>query len=195
MLALLTPTDSSWVEAAEANLSALLSDHAHCEIKAAQSALALCARYAGEMPQLVAPLHALAQEEGDHFAQVHEHLVARQLRLEQPRSDTYVTALAAAARQDHHDGCPQLMDRLLCAALIEARSCERFRLLSEHLRAADLRAFYRELMTSEARHFSLFSSLSAERFGKTETRTRLATLASREAAIAKHLPLGPQVHG
>ncbi|HEX7477828.1 MAG TPA: tRNA isopentenyl-2-thiomethyl-A-37 hydroxylase MiaE [Polyangiales bacterium] len=195
MLALLTPTDPSWVEAAQADLGSLLSDHAHCEIKAAQSALALCARYAGEQPQLVAPLYALAQEEVEHFAQVHQHLATRQLRMGLPASDGYVTRLSAAARQDHHEGRPPLMDKLLCAALIEARSCERFRLLADQLRDADLRNFYRELMASEARHFALFSSLSADCFGKAETRARLATLAEREAGIARHLPLGPQVHG
>jgi tRNA 2-(methylsulfanyl)-N6-isopentenyladenosine37 hydroxylase len=195
MLALLTPTDPLWVEAAAADLPALLSDHAHCEIKAAQSALSLVARYAGEMPSLVEPLSALAREEAEHFAQVHEQLGLRSERLRLPASDHYVAQLQAAARTERHDGRPALLDRLLVAALIEGRSCERFRLLSEHLAGAELRAFYRDLMASEARHFTLFSSLAAECFGQSESRARLATLASREAAIVERLPLGPQVHG
>jgi tRNA-(ms[2]io[6]A)-hydroxylase len=195
MLALLTPTDPLWVEAAAADLPALLSDHAHCEIKAAQSALSLVARYAGEMPSLVEPLSALAREEAEHFARVHERLRAQDRHLGMPASDQYVTRLIAAARQNRHDNGPALLDKLLVAALIEGRSCERFRLLSEHLPDAELREFYRELMVSEAHHFTLFSSLAAECFGPSESRARLSTLATREADIVKHLPLGPQVHG
>jgi tRNA-(ms[2]io[6]A)-hydroxylase len=195
MLALLTPTDPLWVQAAAADLPALLSDHAHCEIKAAQSALSLVARYAGEMPGLVEPLSALAREEAEHFARVHDQLRARDERLGLPASDRYVTRLIAAARQDRHDDRPPLLDKLLVAALIEGRSCERFRLLSENLARAELREFYRQLMVSEAHHFTLFCSLAAECFGQSESRARLATLATREADIVKHLPLGPQVHG
>jgi tRNA-(ms[2]io[6]A)-hydroxylase len=195
MLGLLTPTEPHWVETAAANLPALLSDHAHCEIKAAQSALSLVARYAGEMPNLVEPLTALAQEESEHFRLVHEQLSARAQKLGMPASDGYVTQLTAAARVNRHDDCPALLDKLLVAALIEGRSCERFRLLSDLLPQADLRAFYRDLMVSEARHFTLFCTLAADAFGREASRARLATLAAREAEIVKHLSLGPQVHG
>ena len=195
MLALLTPSDPLWVEAAAADLPALLSDHAHCEIKAAQSALSLVARYAGEMPNLVAPLSALAREESEHFGLVYAQLAARDTRLGLPASDSYVTQLSGAARRGRSDAQPILLDKLLVAALIEGRSCERFRLLSEYLAQAELRAFYRQLMASEAHHFTLFCSLAAECFGPSESRARLATLATREAEIVKHLPLGPQVHG
>jgi tRNA-(ms[2]io[6]A)-hydroxylase len=195
MLALLTPTDPLWVEAAAAHLPALLSDHAHCEIKAAQSALSLVARYAGEMPSLVEPLCALAREEAEHVAQVHARLHERDEAIGKPASDRYVTKLIEASRSDLHEGRPLLLDKLLVAALIEGRSCERFRILSERLPQADLRAFYRELMIAEARHFTLFCSLATECFGQSDSRARLATLASREAEIVKHLPLGPQVHG
>jgi tRNA 2-(methylsulfanyl)-N6-isopentenyladenosine37 hydroxylase len=195
MLALLTPTDPLWIEAAAAELPALLSDHAHCEIKAAQSALSLVARYAGEMPSLAEPLCALAREEAEHVAQVHVQLRARDQTLGMPASDGYVTRLTQAARRDCHDGGPALLDKLLVAALIEGRSCERFRILSEHLPQAELRTFYRDLMVAEAHHFTLFCSLAAECFGASESRARLAMLAMREADIVKHLPLGPQVHG
>ena len=194
MLGLLIPTHPHWVETAAADLQALLSDHAHCEIKAAQSALSLVARYAGEMPSLVEPLTALAREESEHFRQVHEQLDRRSERLGLPASDAYVTKLITAARTDRHD-YPALLDKLLVAALIEGRSCERFRLLAEHLPHADLRAFYRDLMVSEARHFTLFCTLATDAYGRDATRSRLSMLASREAEIIKHLSIGPQVHG
>jgi tRNA-(ms[2]io[6]A)-hydroxylase len=195
MLSLLTPTDPLWAEVASSDLSALLSDHAHCEIKAAQSALSLVARYAGEMPGLVEPLTALAREETEHFSRVHDQLRARNTSLALPASDGYVARLLAAARQNRHDGGPAALDKLLVAALIEGRSCERFRLLSEHLPQAELRGFYRKLMVSEAHHFTLFCSLARDHFGPDTTRARFATLAAREAEVVKHLPLGPQVHG
>jgi tRNA-(ms[2]io[6]A)-hydroxylase len=195
MLGLLEPTDPGWVGAAEADLDGLLSDHAHCELKAAQSALSLLARHGGELPALVEPLAVLAREESSHFVAVERRLRARGKRLERPGSDRYVGELRAAARRDRHDGYPALLDRLLTAALIEGRSCERFRLLSERLADAGLRAFYRELMASEAKHFALFSGLASKAFGQQDARERLATLARREAAIAARLPLGPTVHG
>jgi tRNA-(ms[2]io[6]A)-hydroxylase len=195
MLALIQPTDPQWVQAALADVPALLSDHAHCELKAAQSALSLLARYAGEVPELVEPLGALVREESEHFHQVHAHLDARGLRLGLPASDDYVAQLMAAARQNQHDDHPALLDRLLVSALIEGRSCERFRLLSEHAPDATLAAFYRELMAAEAAHFTLFSSLAARCFGKAQSRGRFSTLAAREGAIVAKLPLGPQVHG
>ncbi len=195
MLSLIQPTSPRWVDAALADLPALLSDHAHCEIKAAQSALSLVSRYAGELPQLVEPLTALAKEEAEHFRRVHEKLTARGIPMALPASDSYVTQLSAAARQNRPHDLPVLLDRLLVAALIEGRSCERFQLISEHVTDASLAAFYRDLMASEARHFTLFSSLAAECFGKAESRARLATLAEREGEIVTKLPLGPQVHG
>jgi tRNA-(ms[2]io[6]A)-hydroxylase len=195
MLSLLMPTDVRWVEVAASDLPTLLSDHAHCEIKAAQSALSLVARYAGEMPVLVEPLTALAREEAEHFASVHDQLTRIPAALERPASDGYVTQLQAAARSDRPATAPALLDKLLVAALIEGRSCERFRLLSEQLPQAELRGFYRELMVSEARHFTLFCALAAEAFGRSESRARLGTLAAREAAIVQQLPLAPRVHG
>jgi tRNA-(ms[2]io[6]A)-hydroxylase len=195
MLGLLQPTDPTWVEAAETDLDGLLSDHAHCELKAAQSALSLLGRYGGEVPALVDPLTALVHEETDHFGQVRARIAQRESRLGPPRSDEYVTKLRAASRADRHADTPALLDRLLVAALIEGRSCERFRLLASQLRAAELRTFYADLMASEARHFTLFTSLAAECFGDQASRSRFATLAAREAAIAAQLPLGPTVHG
>ncbi|MFK7991656.1 MAG: tRNA-(ms[2]io[6]A)-hydroxylase [Sandaracinaceae bacterium] len=194
MLGLLTPTDPAWVDTVEGNLDALLSDHAHCELKAAQSALALVARFGGEAPSIVEPLLALAHEETEHFEAVHEHISGRGGALGIPEADEYVGSLRKACRKDH-GGIPPLLDRLLIHALIEARSCERFRLLSERLEPASLRPFYAELMQSEARHYRLFCRLAEELFGPEATRSRLAVLAQREADVVERLPLGPTVHG
>jgi len=194
MLHLLAPTDPAWVDAAEADLDRLLADHAHCELKAAQSALSLLGRFAGELPDAVSDLVALAREETAHFHEVQQRLRARGNTLPPPDVDGYVQALRQAARSDHRDH-DALLDRLLVSALIEARSCERFKLLSEYLADDSLRDFYRGLMVAEARHHRLFYDLAAARFGEAATRIRLTTLAAREAEVAHKLPLGPTVHG
>ena len=193
MLGLRSTTDPSWVDAIAADLPGLLSDHAHCELKAAQNALSIIARFGGEAPALVAPLTELAIEETEHFGAVRDRMTARNEVLGPPSVDPYAVALrkAAAAR----NGAPVLLDRLLVAALIEARSCERFRVLSERLPSADLRSFYRDLMASEARHYRLFVGLAEELFGPEASRGRLDVLREREAEIATALPLGPTVHG
>ncbi|MDD9942545.1 MAG: tRNA-(ms[2]io[6]A)-hydroxylase [Myxococcales bacterium] len=195
MLGLLHPTSPAWIDAVEADLETMLQDHAQCELKAAHSALSLVGRYGGDHPAMVEPLVALAQEETEHVGQVTKRLTDRGQSLGAPTTDTYVRRLARAARAEHHDGYPPLLDRLLVAALVEGRSCERFRLLSDGLSDAALRSFYRELMGSEARHFALFSRLASDAFGVEDTRARLATLATREGEIASSLPLSPQVHG
>jgi tRNA-(ms[2]io[6]A)-hydroxylase len=194
MLGLLAPTDPGWVQAVERDLDRLLSDHAHCELKAAHTALSLVGRYGGEMPELVAPLVELAHEETEHFREVEARVRARGKALSTPATDGYVVALRKEARGARED-VPALLDRLLISALIEARSCERFKLLSEQLDDAELRAFYRGLMASEAAHFRLFARLAESRFGEDASRARLRTLAQREAALASSLPLGPTVHG
>jgi tRNA-(ms[2]io[6]A)-hydroxylase len=182
------------VEAAEGQLDALLSDHAHCELKAAHSALSMIGRFGGEAPEIVAPLMSLAKEETGHFEKVHQRIDARCGSLSIPRADTYVASLRRVARTDHGEH-PVLLDRLLVCALVEGRSCERFQLLAERLSSAELRTFYRDLMESEARHYRLFARLAEDRFGKEAARARLAELARREADLVDLLPLGPTVHG
>lgn len=194
MLGLLTPTNPDWVEAVEDDLDGLMSDHAHCELKAAQSALSLVARFGGEAPEIVAPLLSLAKEETGHFDQVHRRMESRGTKLDLPETDGYVNALRRAVRTDH-GAYPLMLDRLLVNALIEGRSCERFQLLSEKLNNAALREFYRDLMESEARHHRLFTRLAEDRFGRETTRSRLADLAGREAQVVAALPLSATVHG
>ena len=194
MLGLLTPTDPTWVDAVEGDLDRLLRDHAQCELKAAQSALALVGRFGGEAPELVEPLLALAREEAEHLEAVHHRLQERGAELPLPASDDYVASLRKAATEDQ-GACPPLLNRLLVSALIEGRSCERFRLLSDRLQDGSLRRFYGDLMASEARHYRLFTRLAETRFGREAARERLSTLAAREAHVAGRLPLGPTVHG
>ena len=193
MLGLLTPTDPRWIEAARDDLDGLLSDHAHCELKAAHSALALVSKYGGDYPVIVQPLTDLAVEETGHFRQVHARLEKRGRDFERPEQDGYVNALWNSSKHDR-DPREVLLDRLLVSCLIEARSCERFKLLAEHLEG-ELAEFYRELMAAEARHYRLFCSLAEQLFGVKRSRERLEVLASREASVAGQLPLGPKVHG
>ena len=194
MLGLLTPTDPRWVSEAERDLPGLLSDHAHCELKAAVSALSLVSRFGPSHPPLVEPLAALAHEETAHFRAVQTRLVAHAAPLGRQDADAYVNALWNATKPERAS-VPVLLDRLLVSALIEARSCERFKLLSEHLTDPDLAGFYRGLMEAEARHYRLFCGLCEELFGVKLARHRLAELARRETKVAGELPLGPKVHG
>lgn len=194
MLGLLIPTDPRWVAEAERDLPGLLSDHAHCELKAAVSALSLVSRFGPHYPALVEPLSALAHEETGHFREVSARLNGRGAPLGRQDADEYVNALWNETKPERAT-VPLLLDRLLVSALIEARSCERFKLLSERLADAELAAFYRDLMESEARHYRLFCGLSETLFGVKLARERLSELARREAKVAGKLPLGPKVHG
>lgn len=192
MLGLLTPTDPRWIDVALSDLGALLVDHLHCEIKAASNATALVARYPGHA-RLVRELSALAREELSHVAQVHEELVRRGVRAYPPETDPYASALRKAS-QDGRRSSHALLDRLAVAALIEARSCERFSILKEHAPTPELRAWYADLFASEARHYRLFASLAEEAVGEEEARARIADLAVREAEIVSRLVLAPRVH-
>src|SRR4051812_15269992 len=179
MLGLLTPTDPSWVQAAQRDLVGLLADHAHCELKAASSALGMVGRFGAFYPPLIEPLSALAQEETAHFRAVHAQLGQRNAAFTTPAPDAYVNELWNVTKPER-GSFPVVLDRLLVNSLIEARSCERFKLLSEGLDDPELRQFYRELMESEARHYRLFCGLSEELFGVKLARERLSQLAARE---------------
>jgi tRNA-(ms[2]io[6]A)-hydroxylase len=170
MLCLKVPTDSAWVDEALRDIDAVLADHAHCEMKAASNALSLAARHPGDAT-LVRALAELAREEIDHFERVLERLVERGVRLGPPPVDAYAAELRRAVHALPHtaggggplgDAAP-LVDRLLVGALIEARSCERFKLLSEATgggASPDLSAFWAELMAAEARHYRTFVELA-----------------------------------
>ncbi len=155
------PTDPRWVNIAEKNIEEILVDHAYCEQKAASSAISIIIGYP-EYTELVDAMAELAREEMEHFQMVMDKLKERGLQLGRERKDQYVHDLQeffpkGGSREE------RLIYRLLMAAMIEARSCERFRLLSEHMEDPDLSEFYRKLMKSEANHYSMFLQF-AKRF-------------------------------
>lgn len=163
MLRLQLATDPRWVEIAESNLEEILTDHAFCEQKAASSAISLIVRFP-ELDDLVKEMSALAREEMEHFHRVHQIILSRGWSLGRERKDEYVNGLADFLKKNSNRTV-QLVERLLFSAMIEARSCERFRLLSEKLSDPELSAFYRELMISEAGHYTLFIGL-ARKYGQ-----------------------------
>lgn len=182
-------TDPGWPAVALADLDRTLGDHAHCEKKAAASALKLVADHP-DRPELVRPLARLAQEEHQHLMAVLVELSRRGAPLPPDEGDPYAQALFGEVRP----GRARLLDRLLVAALIEARSCERLRLLGEALPDGRLRALYVRLAQSEAGHERLFVDLAERTTGAAEARTRLDALAEREAQIVVALPLLPRIH-
>lgn len=163
MLGLKLPTDPRWVNIVESNIDEILTDHAFCEQKAASNAISILVTYP-EYSDLVDAMADLAREEMEHFKMVHERIKARGHVLGRERKDSYVNELynfirRSQGRQIH------FVDRLLFAAMIEARSCERFRVLSENIKDKELASFYRELMISEANHYTLFITF-ARKYGK-----------------------------
>lgn len=201
MLCLTEPTDPAWIHAALANLNDVLIDHAHCEMKAASNALSLAGRYSRDT-DLVLALTALAREEIEHFERVVGYLRARGLALGNPPVDAYAQALRKATNLTGKDG--GLVARLLVGALIEARSCERFRLLvralTERGDEPELRDFYQELFACEARHFRVYTDLATIAAGGDRARVdaELALIASHEGRIVRELQHGAEraaVHG
>jgi len=164
MLRLKLPTDPRWVNIAEKNIDEILTDHAFCEQKAASSAISFIVQYP-ELEELVDAMAALAREEMEHFQRVHEHIQKRGLKLGRERKDDYVRDLRKFFTGGNRT--QNLVHQLLLAAMIEARSCERFRLLSENIADEDLSAFYADLMKSEAMHYTMFLEF-ARKYGKDE---------------------------
>ncbi|RYD89536.1 MAG: tRNA-(ms[2]io[6]A)-hydroxylase, partial [Sphingobacteriales bacterium] len=151
MLKLQLPTDPTWVtNVVESNIEEILTDHAFCEQKAASNAITLIVQNPN-LSDLVQEMIALAQEELDHFKRVHDLLIKRGYVLGRERKDNYVGELAKFIIKGG-GRTVQLVDRLLFSAMIEARSCERFKVMSENIKDEELAAFYHELMVSEATH-------------------------------------------
>lgn len=190
---LLSASDASWAKVAADDLDATLADHAHCEKKASASAIALINAYPGDEP-LVRAMTALAIEEMEHFQEIYQLLQSRGVMLKRDQGDPYVKALLAGVRQPADQ---RKMDRLLISALIEARSCERFKLLKEELFARgdeENGARFRRLESSEAGHAVLFIKLARDEFGEAITNARLTELAQAEAEIVAKLPVEPRIH-
>jgi len=194
MLGLKLPTDPRWVNIVEKNVAEILTDHAYCEQKAANSAISLIIGYP-ENSKLVSAMIDLAQEEISHFKMVHELILARGYVFGRERKDDYVRKLQnffpkGGSRETH------LVHKLLVAGLIEAQSCERFRLLSEELDDAELRKFYRKLMISEANHYTLFLKLAHQYAPKEiDVETKWQQLLAFEAELMKELGNKETVHG
>lgn len=185
MLGLKLPTDPRWVDIAEKNIGEILIDHAYCEQKAASSCISLIVHYP-EKEKLVEALTPIVTEEWAHFRMVLRELKKRNLPLGRPRKDEYVTRLNQLIRKGKHPN-EQFLDQLLVNALIEARSCERFRLLSLHIADEELRAFYHDLMVSEAGHYVNFVNLAKEYLPEAVVKARLDELLEAEAEIIQTL--------
>jgi tRNA-(ms[2]io[6]A)-hydroxylase len=166
MLGLKMATDPRWVNIVEKNLEEILVDHAFCEQKAASNAISIIVQYP-QYTDLVQAMTAICQEEMQHFDMVHAKLLERGLKLGFERKDPYVNDLGEFLRRNKTNSSPEGMfvNKMLFAAMIEARSCERFKILSDQLLDEDLKKFYRSLMESEARHYTTFLGF-ARKYGK-----------------------------
>ena len=193
MLGLKLPTDPRWVAIAKKNIAEILIDHAWCEQKAASTAVSLIVTFP-EYSELVTAMTALVREEMAHFKMVHDKLLERGITLGWDRKDDYVIKL----REFFPKGgsrVTQLIHRLLIAALIEARSCERFRLLSVELQEPELREFYRLLMISEAGHYTLFLNFARQYGDRQEVDRKWQELLIFEAEVMKDLGKKESIHG
>ncbi len=180
-LGLELPTDPRWVNIAEMNLGEILIDHAFCEQKAASSCISLIVSYS-EKEKLVEVLTPVVAEEWGHFQRVLKELRKRTIPLGRQRRDEYVNELQKRMPKPG-DRNEMLMEKLLLNALIEARSCERFKLLSEHIADESLQKFYRELMISEAGHYRNFIELAEEYMPVQRVRQRWKEILETEAQI------------
>jgi tRNA-(ms[2]io[6]A)-hydroxylase len=193
ILGLQLPTDPRWVDLAEKSLQEILTDHAYCEQKAAISCISLIQRYSRK-EKLVHELAPVVTEEWGHFRMVLSELQKRGLQLGNQRKDEYVNALVQFV-QKGGDEEGRLLDQLLIMALIEARSCERFKRLSEGLADEYLRKFYRRFMESEAGHYTLFIELANTYIDKEKVRKRWMEWLAYESEIMKNLELrGDRIH-
>lgn len=154
MLGLKLATDPRWVNIVESNIEEILTDHAWCEQKAATNAISIIT-YNSEHPDLVTDLLAIAKEEIEHFELVHEMIKRKGLTLGRERKDAYVNELYKFMKKDG-SRISSFVERLLFSAMIEARSCERFRVLSQNIADKELAKFYHDLMVSEAGHYTTF---------------------------------------
>lgn len=194
MFRLKLPTDPRWASIAEQHVEEILTDHAYCEQKAASTAISIIVNFP-EYPELVNKMANLAQEEMEHFKRVHHFLINRGYTLGKERKDPYVNDLMKFIRKGHHDKKVRLMDQLLFAAMIEARSCERFKVLSENIQDKELAEFYRELMESEAGHYTMFISLARSLAPREEVDTRWEEFLEYEALVIAGYGKKETIHG
>ena len=193
MLGLKLPTDPRWATVAENNLEEILTDHAWCEQKAVSNAISIIVGHP-EHTEMVDVLLKISQEELLHFEMVHEKIKARGYKLGKERKDSYVNELHNFIQKGgSRDGL--LMDRLLFSAMIEARSCERLKLLSTTIKDNELAKFYNELMISEAGHYTTFLKLAKKYFPEEKVDKRWNEWLNQEALIIARYGKKETMHG
>jgi tRNA-(ms[2]io[6]A)-hydroxylase len=194
ILKLQLPTDPIWVKnVVESNIEEILTDHAFCEQKAASNAITLIVQNPN-LSDLVQHMIALAQEELEHFKRVHDIILERGYQLGRERKDNYVNELRkfiiiGGGRE------AQLVDRLLFSAMIEARSCERFKVLSENINDKQLAEFYHELMISEAGHYTMFIRLAKKYAVTIDVEARWKEFLAYEAHVIQNYGKSETIHG
>lgn len=186
-------TDPRWVNIVEKNPSEILTDHAWCEQKAASSAISIIVGFP-EYTAVVNEMTALVREEMEHFQRVHDFIQKRGFTLGRERKDPYVNDLLKFTKKGA-SRAELLVERLLVGAMIEARSCERFRILSENINDPELAAFYRELMESEAGHYTMFISLARDILPRAYVDARWNEFLDYEASIMENYGKGETIHG
>ncbi len=193
MLGLKLSTDPRWVNIVESNIEEILTDHAWCEQKAATNAITIITQNSDHQ-DLVTDLLEIAKEEIEHFNQVHELIKARGLKLGRERKDDYVNDLVKFLKKD---GSRQqsFLDRLLFSAMIEARSCERFKVLSQNIQDKELAKFYHELMVSEAGHYTTFLGYARKYCGELDIEKRWQEWINYEDSIIRNYGKKETVHG
>ena len=185
-------TDPRWANIAEGNLSEILTDHAWCEQKATTNAITLITMLP-EYPEIVTELLEIAQEELDHFQQVHEIIKKRGYEFGRERKDDYVNQLFKFIVQGSREN--YIIDRMLFAAMIEARSCERFKVLTENIKDEELKTFYKELMISEANHYTTFIGFARKLGNPEKVNQRWEEWLEYEAEIIKSYGTKETIHG
>jgi tRNA 2-(methylsulfanyl)-N6-isopentenyladenosine37 hydroxylase len=193
MLGLKLPTDPRWVNIVEENIQEILTDHAFCEQKAASNGITLMVQYP-ELSDLVDAMAELVKEEISHFQMVHDKIKARGWVLGRERKDEYVNELYTFMRKGYQRHIV-LIDKLLFSALIEARSCERFRVLSEHIKDKELANFYRELMVSEANHYTMFIGFARKYANGEDVEKRWQAFLEYEATVISKYGKNETIHG
>jgi len=193
MLGLQLPTDPRWINIVEKNIQEILTDHAFCEQKAASTAISLIVSFP-EYTELVQEMVALVKEEISHFKMVHDKIIERGWVMGRDRKDEYVIKITQFFPKGG-SRTTQLVHRLLYAALIEARSCERFRLLSEELEDKTLAEFYRSLMVSEANHYTMFLGFARKYGDRKRVDEKWQDLLTFEAEVMKDLGTQETIHG
>lgn len=193
MLGLKLPTDPRWVDIVEKNIEEILTDHAYCEQKAASNAISTIVKFP-EYPDVVEAMGELVKEEMEHFQMVHRELLKRNLKLGRERKDEYIHDLLKFIKRGGNKE-QQFVEQMLFGAMVEARSCERFRLLSEEISDPGLRDFYRELMESEARHYTLFLKFAKKYAKSIDVDKRWKEFLAYEASLMEKYGKKETMHG